>query len=114
MSLLNNTFSQLPKPEFNLTTRIGDSRSPRGVTSINLESKAPFSIVPNAKIPDLSESRREERDQRASNLLRRPKHKQYNKLECASQQDKLMSAPLTMEDKCQFLNLPLINTLRGS
>ena len=53
-------------------------------------------------------------DQRASNLLRRPKHKQYNKLECASQQDKLMSAPLTMEDKCQFLNLPLINTLRGS
>ena len=24
-----------------------------------------------------------------------------------------MSAPLTMEDKNQFINLPLINTLRG-
>lgn len=29
------------------------------------------------------------------------------------QQEKLMSAPLTMEDKGQFINLPLINTLRG-
>ena len=113
MSLLNNTFTQLPKPEFNLTTR-NDSKSPRGVTSIMLETKAPFSIVQNAKIPDLSETRREEREERTSNLMRRPKHKQYNRLECASQEDKLMSAPLTMEDKCQFLNLPLINTLRGS
>jgi len=26
--------------------------------------------------------------------------------------DKLMSAPLTMEDKGQFINLPLLGTLR--
>jgi len=34
-----------------------------------------FSVMPNAKIPDLSESRRDERQDRVNNLLRRPKHK---------------------------------------
>lgn len=64
ISLLNNTFTQNAKPEFNLTTRIDNNRSPRGIRSLNLESNAPFSVIPNAKIPDLSETRREERDER--------------------------------------------------
>jgi len=64
ISLLNNTFNQIPKPEFNLTTRTENQRSPRGIRSLNLEANAPFSVIPNAKIPDLSETRREERDER--------------------------------------------------
>lgn len=64
ISLLNNTFNQIPKPEFNLTTRTDMNRSPRGIRSLNLEAQAPFSVIPNAKIPDLSENRREERDER--------------------------------------------------
>ena len=73
------------------------NRSPRGIRSLNLEAQAPFSVIPNAKIPDLSENRREERDERVQNLLKRPKHKQYNKMDgVSSQQEKLMSAPLTM------------------
>ena len=74
------------------------------------ESFAPFSVIPNAKIPDMSESRRDEREDSLQNLLRRPKHKQSDRI--CSQSDKLMSAPLTMEDKGQFINLPLINSLR--
>jgi hypothetical protein len=64
ISLLNNTFNQIPKPEFNLTTRTDMNRSPRGIRSLNLEASAPFSVIPNAKIPDLSENKREEREER--------------------------------------------------
>lgn len=69
MNLLNNSFqrelSENKKPEFNLTTRIENpSRSPRGVRSLNLESNAPFSVILGAKWPDLSETRREEREER--------------------------------------------------
>ena len=65
ISLLNNTFNQIPKPEFNLTTRTDNQRSPRGIRSLNLEANAPFSVIPNAKVPaELSERRREERDER--------------------------------------------------
>jgi hypothetical protein len=42
----------------------------------------------------------------------RPKHKQLNRNDPHSQSEKLMSGPLTMEDKHQFINLPLINSLR--
>jgi hypothetical protein len=35
-----------------------------------------FTILPNSKIPDLSESRKEEREERILNLLKRPKHKE--------------------------------------
>lgn len=38
--------------------------SPRAVRSLAVESYAPFTVIPNAKIPDLSENRREERDER--------------------------------------------------
>jgi len=31
----------------------------------------------NSKIPDLSESRKEEREERILNLLKRPKHKEH-------------------------------------
>lgn len=74
-----------------------DSVSPvRGIRSIPRESIAPFTFIPNAKIPDLSESRREEREERALNLLKRPKHKCVGSLETTFLSDKLMSAPLTM------------------
>ena len=74
-----------------------DSVSPvRGIRSIPRESAAPFTFIPNAKIPDLSESRREEREERALNLLKRPKHKVMGSLETTFLSDKLMSAPLTM------------------
>lgn len=39
--------------------------SPRAVRSIATEAFAPFTVIPNAKIPDLSEQRREEREERA-------------------------------------------------
>lgn len=80
ISVLNNTFNQggLSKPAFNLTTKVDNNSfqtSPRGVRTLNSEAFAPFTVIPNAKIPDLSEQRREEREDRVSNLLKRPKHK---------------------------------------
>jgi len=39
--------------------------SPRAIRSLATESYAPFTVIPNAKIPDLSEQRREEREERA-------------------------------------------------
>jgi len=62
ISLLNNTFNQIQKPEFNLTTRVDNQRSPRGIRSLNLEANAPFSVI--GKIPAESETKREERDER--------------------------------------------------
>ena len=49
----------------------------RAIRSIASESYAPFTVIPNAKIPDMSESRKEERTMRAEGLLRRPKHKEH-------------------------------------
>ena len=65
------------------------------VRSLWSETCAPFTIQANAKIPDISEERREERIERAQNLLKRPKHKERDFLSEANS-DKLMSAPLTM------------------
>ena len=71
--------------------------SPRGIRAIASEAGAAFTVVPNAKIPEVSENRREEREESLQNLLRRPKHKQTLRTEASlSQMDKLMSAPLTM------------------
>ena len=71
--------------------------SPRAIRSIATESFAPFTVIPNAKIPDLSEQRREEREERAQNLLKRPRHKSMVRdVANLSQQEKLMKAPLTM------------------
>lgn len=78
-----------------MTQTLSDG-SPRAIRSIAQESLAPFTVIPNAKIPDLSEQRREERSVRAENLQRRPKHKEMSTAANMSQQDKLMSAPLTM------------------
>ena len=61
------------------------------------ESVNAFTVIPNTKIPDLSESRREEREERLLNLLKKPEHKVRARQEAnISQSDKLMSAPLTM------------------
>jgi len=62
MSLLNNTFNQIsiPKPDFNLTTRVDDNRSPRGIRSLNLESNAPFTIT-GSSYPNRTYEDREER-----------------------------------------------------
>jgi len=62
---------------------MGLDGSPRAVRSLNKEAISPFTIYPNAKIPDLSESRREEREMRVQSLLQRPKHKQINRTEGA-------------------------------
>ena len=51
--------------------------SPRGVRSIANESLSAFTVIPNAKIPDLSEARNDDREERQLNLLRRPKHKEH-------------------------------------
>mmetsp|Transcript_9681 Transcript_9681/g.16284 ORF Transcript_9681/g.16284 Transcript_9681/m.16284 type:complete len:201 (-) Transcript_9681:850-1452(-) len=129
MSILNNSFN-IGNRAFMAATQNGSGgaygagtidtavTSPRAIRSIATEAFAPFTIIPNAKIPDLSETRREEREERVQNLLRRPRHKEIFKGPGGetnnSQNDKLMSAPLTMEDKNQFINLPLINTLRDN
>lgn len=60
------------------------AQSPRGIRSLVNESFAPFTVAPNAKIPDLSETRKVEREDRVANLLRRPKHKCVNRLEAAT------------------------------
>ena len=86
MSILNNSFTNIGvKPM--LTTTHGQSSpfgtydkkrgiSPRAVRSLASETFAPFTVIPNAKIPDLTDSRREDREERVMNLLRRPKHKE--------------------------------------
>ena len=38
--------------------------SPRAIRSLYNEASTAFSVIPNTKIPDLSESRREEREER--------------------------------------------------
>ena len=98
MSILNNSFNGKIKPFMTQTITDGASMngSPRAIRSIASESFAPFTVIPNAKIPDLSEQRKEERSVRAEGLLRRPKHKEIRSAANMSQQDKLMSAPLTM------------------
>lgn len=63
MSILNNSFNFENKNGFNHSTLIGTERADiRAVRSLQGESFAPFSVIPNAKIPDLSENRREERE----------------------------------------------------
>ena len=46
-------------------------------------------------------------------MVKRPAHKPINRREDFSPDDKKMAAPLGMEDKNSFVNLPLICTLRG-
>ena len=98
MSVLNNSFNAGDKPF--MTQTIHGSHtingSPRGVRSLASETYAPFTVIPNAKIPDLTEERREERSMRAENLLKRPKHKEMSNASNMSQQEKLMTSPLTM------------------
>ena len=80
MSILNNSFNLGRKPFMTQTITEANntlnSNSPRAVRSLASESFAPFTVIPNAKIPDLSEQRKEERQIRAENLLKRPKHKE--------------------------------------
>ena len=55
MSILNNSL-QGKKAFMTQTITDGASNgSPRGIRSIASESFAPFTVIPNAKIPDLSE-----------------------------------------------------------
>ena len=49
--------------------------SPRAIRSLYNEASTAFSVIPNTKIPDLSDSRREEREERLQNLLKKPDHK---------------------------------------
>lgn len=84
----------------------------RGIRTVKSESTDAFSVIPGAKIQFEKENTREDREESLANLLKRPKHKELSKLQGPSHMDKLMSAPLTMEDKGQFINLPLLGTLR--
>jgi hypothetical protein len=79
LSILNNTFNQgvtldLGKTGKNTSLSRTMNSSPRGVRTISVESYAPFTVIPNAKIPDLSENRREQMAERTLMLLRKPKH----------------------------------------
>ena len=46
--------------------------------------------------------------------MKRPKHRSVHRRENFSPEEKMMAAPLGMEDKNSFINLPLINTLRNN
>ena len=109
ISILNNSFhlgDNKTKPNTTYSSNLNQTLSQRGVRAIANESFAPFSVTADSnfnisKVPrmsDLRRERKEEQDESLQNLLRRPKHKQI-RLDQLSQQDKLMSAPLTMEDK---------------
>ena len=86
MNILNQSFN-LFKNKQNLTQTIGGpstnddtgafQKSPRAVRSHGKESLPAFTILSNSKIPDLSESRKEDREERILNLLKRPKHKEH-------------------------------------
>ena len=58
------------------TSDILGSLSPRNVRSNATESLAAFTVIPNAKIPDLQDTRVDDREERQANLLKRPKHKE--------------------------------------
>ena len=85
LNILTNSFNLGNKGLLNKTMDVertrGDldtlntSKSPRAIRSIYKESNSAFSVIPNTKIPDLSESRREEREERLQNLLKKPDHK---------------------------------------
>lgn len=65
--------------------------------SVFCETAAPFTILLDSKIPDLTEERNEQKEERQSSLRRIPKHKtdpSYSGTNFAA--EKLMSAPLTM------------------
>lgn len=71
LSILNNSF-QVGNVKMNQTATMGGSTldgSPRAIRSLMKESQSPFTVYPNAKIPDLSETRREERELRVQSLL---------------------------------------------
>jgi len=73
-----NTLDARGSPDHKfLSTQVGkfNNTSPRAIRSIMQESVSAFTVIPNAKIPDFSETRREDREERVQNLLRRPKHK---------------------------------------
>ena len=100
LGILNNTF-QVGGPQStknkSVTSPYDDSfatggMGPRAIRTFQAESSTPFTVLTNVKIPDMTEQRKEEREERQQNLQKRPKHKEA----AATQQDKLMSAPLTM------------------
>ena len=79
------------------TNQLSLSGSPNKlVRTVGAETCEPFSFIPNAKIPDLAESRREESEERRMHLMRQPKHKTQHSFGPSYQAEKLMSAPLTM------------------
>ena len=55
----------------------GFASSPSAVRSHGRESLPAFIILPGSKIPDISESNKEVREERILNLLKRPKHKEH-------------------------------------
>lgn len=74
-----------------------------------------FHVKPGKAIPDLSEQRKMQKEERMNSLLQRPAHKEaiMNGTLQEAVQD-FNKVPLSMEDKGCFGNLPLINTLRQS
>lgn len=89
IGILNNSF-QMSNKKLNMTSTIENtmgntvdsfpiSGSPRAIRSLATESLAAFTVIPNAKIPDLTETRREEREEREMSILRRPKHKRIGR-----------------------------------
>jgi len=50
-------------------------RTPSLARGVGKEISEPFTFIPNAKIPDLTENRKEESQERRMTLLKQPKHK---------------------------------------
>tara|TARA_B110000503_G_scaffold100890_1_gene150886 strand:- start:98 stop:325 length:228 start_codon:yes stop_codon:yes gene_type:complete len=68
LNILNNSFNLGNKKMMTMddaNKTMGDmGTSPRAIRSLYNEASTAFSVIPNTKIPDLSESRREEREER--------------------------------------------------
>ena len=58
----------------------GLNNSQSAVRSLMTETTAPFTIMTTAKIPDMKETRLEEREERLSSLYRKPAHKAPSKV----------------------------------
>ena len=57
-------------------SRFRTSLSPRNVRGIMTESINAFTVFEGQKIPDVSEARLDDREERQAHLLKRPKHKE--------------------------------------
>jgi len=94
LAILNNSFANTAKNKsgaYEDAPGMATTANSAAIRSYQSESIAPFTIKQGVKVPDISEYRRDDREERQATLQKRPKHK-----EVATIDEKLMSAALTM------------------